>query len=257
MWLIALKASWRQAFKLATRYLFNFVSAMITMFLVFLFLFYGVKTVGGGALVLGGTLEALFTGYITWMIVTISFQDLAYNVANEAQTGTLEQLYITPAGYKCLAFFLQTFNAVMNLFFVLVISLFLMLATGQRLNLDLASILPVFLAIYIQGCGLGFALAGLALIFKRVQSFFQVITFGVIGLFAVPWETFPWAKYLPFTMGQHVLQKIMTDGVRITQISGVNLMILLVTTVAYIAVGLGLFTLAEKRAKSAGLLGQY
>ena len=49
MWLTALKASWRQNFIMATRYLFNMLSGIITMYIVFLLMFYGVKAVGAGA----------------------------------------------------------------------------------------------------------------------------------------------------------------------------------------------------------------
>ncbi|HHY11187.1 MAG TPA: hypothetical protein GX529_01015 [Firmicutes bacterium] len=257
MWLIALKASWRQTFTLAMRYLFNFFSAVITMYIVFLLMFYGVRAVGAGALDLGGTLEGLFTGYIIWMIVLVGYQDLAYNVASEAQTGTLEQLYLSPVGYKWLAFFSQSLNSLLNLAMISVITAIMMFTTGQKLNLDMLSILPVFIAVYIQACGLGFALAGLALIFKRIQSFFQIVTFGVIGLFMIPWASFPWAKYLPFTMGQHLLQEIMMKGMKITQAPAGHLTVFAAVTVVYLGAGLGLFALAENKAKAMGLLGQY
>ena len=257
MWLTAFKATWRQTFQLTTRYLFNFVSAIITMVLVFLFMFYGVKGLGAGALDLGETLEGLFTGYIVWMIVLIGYQDLAYDAANQAQTGTLEQLYLSPLGYKWLALFTQSLNTVLNLALVCLTTAIMVLTTGQKLHLKVLSILPVFLGVYIQASGLGLALAGLALIFKRIQSFFQVVTFGVIGLFMIPWSRYPWAKYLPFTMGQHLLREVMMKGMKITRVHGTHLAVFGVVMVACFVAGLALFSLAEKKAKSSGLLGQY
>ncbi len=257
MWLTALKASWRQSFILATRYLFNMVSAVITMYLVFLLMFYGVRAVGAGAFDLGNTLEGLFAGYIIWMIVLMGYQELAYNVSNEAQTGTLEQLYVSPVGYKWLAFFSQSFHSLTTMSLISVIVLIMTVTTGQNLNLDMFSILPVFVFVYLQACGLGFTLAGLALIFKRIQSFFQIVTFGVIGLFMIPWARFPWAKYLPFTMGQHLLQEIMMNGMKITQAPSGDLSVFAGITAACLLSGLGLFMLAENKAKSMGLLGQY
>jgi ABC-2 type transport system permease protein len=257
MWLTALKASWRQNFIMATRYLFNMLSGIITMYIVFLLMFYGVRAVGAGAFDLGSTLEGLFTGYIIWMIVIMGYQELAYNVSNEAQTGTLEQLYVSPIGYKWLAFFSQSFNSLLNLSVISVIVVIMMLTTGQNLNLDMFSILPVFVFVYLQACGLGFALAGLALIFKRIQSFFQIVTFGVIGLFMLPWARFPWAKYLPFTMGQHLLQEIMMNGMKITQAPSSDLTVFAGVTAVCLLTGLALFMRAENKAKSMGLLGQY
>ena len=257
MWLIALKASWRQTFTLQIRYLFNFLSAIITMSLVFLLMFYGVRAVGAGALDLGGTLDGLFTGYIVWMIVLNGYQDLAFNVATEAQTGTLEQLYLSPVGYKWLAFFSGSLNALISLAMISVITAIMVLTTGQELHLDILSILPVYIGVYIQAYGLGFVLGGLALMFKRIQSFFQVVTFGVIGLFMIPWSKYPWAKYLPFTMGQHLLQEIMMEGMKFTQAPKGDLAVFAVATIAYFLAGLGVFSMAETKAKAMGLLGQY
>ncbi|HHY17244.1 MAG TPA: hypothetical protein GX524_04145 [Firmicutes bacterium] len=257
MWLTALKASWRQNFTLQTRYLFNLLSNIATMYLVFLLMFYGIRAVGAGAFNLGSTLEGLFTGYIVWMIAILGYQELAYNVSSEAQTGTLEQLYISPIGYKWLAFFEQSFNSVFHLGVVSLMVVIMMFTTGQKLNLDMLSILPVFVSVYLQACGLGFAFAGLALIFKRIQSVFQIVTFGVIGLFMIPWTRFPWAKYLPFTMSQHLLQRIMMKGMKLTAAPPGDLTVFLITAIVYFGAGLGLFTLAENKAKSRGLLGQY
>lgn len=257
MWLTALKASWRQNLTLVTRYGFNFVSAIITMYIVFVLMFYGVKAVGVGAFDLGRTLEGLFTGYVVWMIVLFGYQELAYNVSSEAQTGTLEQLYISPVGYKWLAFFSQAFNCLVFFAVISLIVIIMMVTTGQKLNLDMLNILSVFVGVYLQACGLGFALAGLALIFKRIQSFFQIVTFGVIGLFMIPWARFPWAKYLPFTMGRHLLQQIMINGLKLTKVPLGDLAVLVFTTMIYFGAGLGLFVLAENKAKSMGLLGHY
>jgi len=257
MWLVVLKSSWKQNFILMTRYLFNMVSGVVTMYIVFLMLFFGAKAVGANTLNLGNTLEGLFTGYVVWMMVLIGYQDLAYSVTNQAQTGTLEQLYLSPVGYKWIAFFAQSFNSLMSLVWVIIVVALMVLTTGQKLNLDLVSIIPVFLAIYIQATGLGFALAGLALVYKRIQAFFQVVTFGVVALFFIPWSKFPWAKYLPFTMGRYLLQKIMINGLKLWHLGWPDISALLAATVLYLGFGVFCFCVAESKAKNKGLLGQY
>ena len=113
------------------------------------------------------------------------------------------------------------------------------------------------LSVYVQATGIGFALAGLALIYKRVQSFFQVVQFLMIGIFLVPWDRFPWAKFLPLSASQKVLQRIVIDGLKIWQIPASDLILVLSVTVAYVAVGAALFSLAESKARERGVLGQY
>jgi hypothetical protein len=58
-------------------------------------------------------------------------------------------------------------------------------------------------------------------------------------------------------MGQHLLQEIMMKGMKLTKVQGGHLAVFAVVTVACFVVGWGLFALAEKKAKSMGLLGQY
>jgi hypothetical protein len=54
------------------------------------------------------------------------------------------------------------------------------------------------------------------------ESFFQIVTFAVVGLFMIPWSSYPWAEYLPFTMEQHLLQEIMINGMKITKVQVVE-----------------------------------
>ncbi|HHY34243.1 MAG TPA: hypothetical protein GX510_01185 [Firmicutes bacterium] len=257
MWYTVLKSSWKQCYLLTVRYWFNMLSGVITLFIIFLMLFMGTKAVGAGAFNLGETLEGLFTGYVVWMVVMMGFQDLAWGVTNEAQTGTLEQLYLSPMGYKWIGVFMQSCNMLLNLVFMAVMVALMALLTGQSIHLDGVSLVPLFVATYLQANGLGFALAGLALIYKRIAAFFQVVQFAVIGLLVIPWNKFPWAKYLPFSMGRHLLQRVMIDGVRLWQLPLSQIAILLLVTVISLGLGLALFALAETKAKTKGLLGQY
>lgn len=257
MWAVVAKTTWKQNFRLMTRYAFNTVSTLVTLYIVFALMFFGVKSLGGSALDLGNTLEGLFTGYVTWMLAIMGYSDLAWGITNESQTGTLEQLYLAPVGYRWIAAFTQSFQFAVNIVLLTAMVVLMSFSTGQSIHLDIVSMLPVGLCIYLQAAGLGFALAGLALIYKRIQSFFQIVQFAIVGFFMLSWDRFPWAKYLPLTMGQNVLQKVLIRGSRLWQIPGGELAVLGVVTVLYLAAGIGLFTLAEKKAKAGGLLGQY
>jgi len=257
MWLVVIQSCWVKAYKLMTRYLFNMMSGLITLYIVFALLFYGTKSIGGGVVDLGDTLEGMLAGYLTWMLAMMGSTELAWNVTNEAQTGTFEQQYLSPVGYRWIAAITESFNFVYNVSMVFLIAMLIAATTGQKLHLHLASTLPIMLSVYVQATGIGFALAGLALIYKRVQSFFQVVQFLMIGIFLVPWDRFPWAKFLPLSASQKVLQRIVIDGLKIWQIPASDLILVLSVTVAYVAVGAALFSLAESKARERGVLGQY
>jgi len=239
------------------RYLFNTISGFATFYIVFALLFFGAKNVGQGALNLGDTLEGMFAGYVTWMLAMMGCTDLAWNVSNEIQTGTFEQQCLSPLGYKWIAVFNETFNFADNAIMVLALTLVMSATTGQRVHLQLSSVIPVMLSIYVQAVGLGFCLAGLALIYKRIQSFFQVVQFLIIGVFFIPWDTFPLAKYLPLAASQRLLQKVVIDGTKVWQASSRDLLLVLVVTVVYLAAGILCFSIAESKARTKGLLGQY
>ena len=144
-----------------------------------------------------------------------------------------------------------------NVSLIFLIALVMAATTGQEIHLHLGSTLPVMLSVYIQATGLGFALAGLALMYKRVQSFFQVVQFLMVGFFLIPWDRFPWARYLPLAASQRVLQRIIMNGDRIWQLPAADLILVLCVTVTYVALGAALFALAESKAKERGVLGQY
>lgn len=257
MWSVVLQSTWKQNFRLMGRYLFNTLSGFITLYIVFALLFYGTKSVGAGTMNLGDTLEGMFAGYVTWMLAIMGCTDLAWNITSEAQSGTLEQLCLCPLGYKWMLVFNQSFQFLANLLLVGLITVSMSLTTGQTIHLDLVSVIPVTLAVYLQALGLGFMLAGLALIYKRIQAFFQIVQFAMIGLLFVPLSRYPAARYLPLAVGREILQRVLMSGVRLWRVGGADLLALLSSTALYLALGVGCFAVAESKARSKGLLGQY
>lgn len=257
MWREGLKACWKFNYHMMGRYLFNTLSGLVTLYIVFALMFFGVKAVGAGGLNLGDTLEGLFAGYITWMLALMGSTDLAWNITGEAQTGTLEQLYLSPVGFPWLMLFNQSFNFIMNVATIAVIVGLMCLTTGQRVNLDIFSIMPVALSVYIQALGIGFILAGLALVYKRIQAFFQVVQFLIVGFFFIPFNKYPWARLLPLALGRKILQNILLDGKSLLAIGARENALLWLVTAGYLCIGVIGFKIGENAAKARGLLGQY
>lgn len=257
MWVVALRSVWKQNLRMMTRYLFNTLSSLITLYIVFALMFYGAKSIGSGTMGLGDTLEAMFAGYVTWMLALTGCTDLAWSITNEAQTGTLEQLCLSPLGYRWILAFSQSFNLATNVLLVGVLTLSMSLTTGQSIHLDFLSVIPVVTAIYLQAVGLGFALAGLALMYKRIQAFFQVVQFALIGILFVPLDTLVAARYLPLAMGRALLQEVLLRGTMLWRVPWAEVAPVFGSTILWMAIGLGCFAAAESRARRRGLLGQY
>lgn len=85
------------------RYAFNTVSAIVTLYIVFVVMFFGAQAVAGPAETFGSTMEALVVGSLVWVFALIGFGNLGQSVTQEAQQGTLEQLFLSPWGFGWVA----------------------------------------------------------------------------------------------------------------------------------------------------------
>jgi len=239
------------------RYAFDSISGLVTMYIVFMVIFFGVRGIGGPALAAGTTLEGILVGYLLWSLAIMAYSELSWDLNNEAQMGTLEQLYVSPIGFK----WINAYSMISNLIFQFVLSgillTLMMISTGKYLNIDIISILPLFLLALGSAYGIGFAVGGLALIYKRVRSFFQIVQFIFVAFIAVPIEQFPPIVYMPLSMTNYLLRRVMVDGLSIWELNGGELLIGVVTSVVYLVLGLLAFSKCEQIAKNKGLLGHY
>lgn len=240
------------------RYIVNTVSSLVSIYIIFLFIFLGIKGLSSYAAIgaLEGTLEGTVIGFFVWTFSVIAYSDLAWSLIVEAQAGTLEQLYLTPAGFKWVAGCTVTSNLALNFVPVVLLLVVMMATTGQWLNLDFISLVPLLLITILGAYGFGFALGGLALVYKRLQAIFQVFQFVLIGFLVVP-QRLPWAKFLPLSLGNSLIYDVMVDGVRLWELPTGSVLTALLVGAAYFAIGVVIFSVCENIAKDRGLLGHY
>lgn len=167
-YLIAMRAMITRNLINMRRYVFNTISGLVTMYIVFMLLFMGVRGIGGAALAGGTTLEGLVVSYLLWVLSISAYSDLAWDLNQEAQVGTLEQLYISPIGFNWLNAFNLISGLGLSFVFASVLLTLMMLTTGTYLNLDVLSVIPLMILSLLGVYGIGFAMGGLALIFKRI-----------------------------------------------------------------------------------------
>ena len=239
------------------RYPFNMISTLVTVYMIFLGIFLGVKYLGGSSIAMGDTLEGIIVGYSLWTVAIFAFSDLSWDLTNEAQMGTLEQMYLTPAGFAWAQAGYLIGDLVFFSIFQVAMIVLMMLTTHRFLHFDLVSILPILLFSLAPAYGVGFAVGGLALVYKRIQAFFQIMQFVLLGFLVVPVSRLPWARFLPMTEGNALLREVMAHGKSLLQLPAADLLILAVTGVVYLGLGLLAFSWAERVARRKGLLGQY
>ena len=238
------------------RYLFNSISGLVTMYIVFLLLFFGARSLNL-PFSTGSGLEGLVVGYLVWMMSIIAYQDLAYTIANEAEVGTLEQLFLSPTGFAWVGGSQMIGSFLTNLGMSSLVLLSMMLTTGRWLHLDVLSLLPLIPITVAAAYGLGFILAGLAVVFKRIQALFQILTFGLVVFVAAPIAKYAWMKFLPLAMGNQLLRKVMVDGLRVWELPGQDLLVATGVGLGYLLFGVLVFNYCLKVARDRGMLGHY
>ncbi len=239
------------------RYPFNTLSGLFTLYLIFLLLFAGARYAQGfGIQVFGEGLEALVVGFLVWTFALAAYSDLAWEIMREAQQGTLEQLYMCPFGFRFVSISWVLASFLVSLVYSGGLLLLMMVTTGKFLRLPLGTLIPLLFLTLAPVYGTGFLMAGLALVFKRIQAFFQILQFAFVPLLFLPGGTW-WSKALPLSLGSHLIREAMTEGKSLLAFPALDLLMLLATAAFYFGLGLLVFGFCEKIAKERGLLAHY
>ena len=237
------------------RYPVNAVLGLITAVFFFGLMFYGGTLVAAQAI--DDTIEGLVVGYFLWTLSVGAYSGVVSDVRSEASWGTLERHYMTPFGFgpvvlaKSVAIVVRTFLT------SAVILAAMLLMTGTRLDLSLLTIVPVAGLAIVSALGIGLAMGGLGVLYKRIGNVVNLLQFAFVGLISAPVFDLPWTRALPLVQGSAMLQRAMTDGVRLWEFEPVALAALVGTAATYLALGYGAFALATRRARRLGVLGDY
>ena len=253
--LIMMRAFAKQIAIEMSRYAFDTVASLVAMYLLFLVVFFGIRGVGG--LTEGQTLSSIILGFNVWVLLMFAYSSVAAGLVGDAQTGTLEQLAMSPQGL--LSTVLVRFWVSFVFIFAQIAILFTlaMVTTGRWLHLDMLSVIPLLLLTGTAILGIGLMMGGLALVFKRVQSVSSLLQFALIALVVAPVDRLPILKIVPVSLGYQLLNGVMVDDVSITAIPAGDLGLLLAGTCIFLFIGIAVFKMMESTARDRGLLGQY
>ena len=240
---------------LRVRYAFNTLTNLVTIYVFFALLFFGGRAVAPQAIT--DSLTGIIVGFFLLLMATVAYSDLSWELIREAQWGTLEQLYMSPLGFRRVVFLKTTVNVLVAFAFGALLLGAMLLTTGTSLALDPLTVVPLGLLTLGTAVGVGYVLGGLALLFKRVENVFQIVQFSFVGLVAAPVDAYPLLKALPLALGADLLRTAMGEGVRLWALPTVDLALLVVKAVGYVAAGHVVFGWLARRARAGGKLGKY
>ncbi|WP_233265221.1 ABC transporter permease [Halomarina oriensis] len=240
---------------LLRRYPLNTVSQLVGVYLFFAVLFFGGQALAPTAL--SDSLSGIIVGYMLWSMAIGAYAGLSWALMREAQWGTLEQLYMSPYGFGTVIVVKTVVSVLEAFLFGVVILASMLLTTGTTLSLDPVTVVPLVVLTLAPAVGIGFVFGGLALVYKRIESIFQLVQFVLIGLIAAPVSAAPALRYLPMTQGSALLQRAMGEGVRLWEFPAADLAVLVGTGVGYLLVGYLVFSKMSRVARARGVLGHY
>lgn len=247
-------------FLIIWNYKFNLVMQLVMVALIFL----GATFFLGHGQIDPQQAPSMLLGYGVWCYARIILLESSYYLTIEAQSGTLEQMYMSPVSASVL---------VVGRMIAMLISttLTLILPVGAlafflhvHIPLSWAS-LPILLISLLGLFGLSLILCGAVLVFKQVDNLSDLIQNTLLFLAGtlVPLSSFPgWlaaiSKLLPLTQGIVILRDISFSGLSLasTWTNG-SLPWLIFQSLLYLGLGWTAFKVCEKVAMHQGLLGQY
>jgi ABC-2 type transport system permease protein len=249
------RATLRRELLLFLRYPVNAVGLLVSFLVIFGVLLVGGRMLAGQAM--ADSIEGIIVGYLLWMLASTCYQGIASDVSAEAGWGTLERHLTTPYGFSAVMLAKSVAKLLFNVGYAAVLLVPMLLVTDTTLHLDLVTILPLVTLALASVFGIGFALGGLTVLYKNVGNWMTLVQTGLVGLIAAPVFETEWLMLLPLAQGSAMLQRAMTEGVRLWEFEPASLGLLVGTAVGYLFAGQAVFTLCQRRARKLGVLGDY
>lgn len=254
--LVLTRALVRKSVVLRTRYAFN-----TAMNVVVIYTFFVVVVVFGGKQIapqlITHSLSDIIVGCFLLLMATVVYSNITWEMIREAQRGTLEQLYMTPLGFRQVMFLTTGIHVIVGFVYGVALLALLVLTANATLAFHPLAVVSIGLLALGTTVGTGFALSGLALVFKRIENVFPIVLFAFIVFIATPVEGSLLLKLLPLSLGSYLLRQSMTEGIPLWGLPAFDLGLLVIKSIVYVAAGYLLFQYAGRVARKRGRFGQY
>ena len=194
-------------------YRFNFLTEIFMIG----FLFIGISFFVSGGSPAPEQMAPALLGYLTWFFAAFAIGDMSQGIRDETQTGTLEQMYMSPLPSGLLLAGRSVASLLVSSAMVILVGGILMLILGIRIPVRLEGV-PIFALTMTGLYGFAFLLGGATLVFKQVNAISNLLTnlllflngsFLTVERMPVWLETF--ARSLPTTQGIDVLRRVVLE----------------------------------------------
>ncbi|MGH2587323.1 MAG: ABC transporter permease [Dehalococcoidia bacterium] len=207
----------------------------------------------------------IFLGFIAFMFYYLQTAKLFWRLLGEIQTGTLEQVYLSPLPSWVVAAAGRVVAAVVETFLVVAAAyVTFALLVDLDIRWSAEAVLPL-LFLVVGGVGYSLVIGGATLVWKRIELindglFAVLFMFGglLMPLDRMPGRVAAIARLIPVTHAAQSLRNVLLDGQSFFTLGGEGGLIwLTTTTLAWLIAGALVFHLGERTAKRRGSLSRY
>ncbi len=243
------------------RYPVQALTTFVLFYVIFMGLILGAQGISG----LGNSpsihdpIAAAIIGYIMYWFAMFAINDMAQQTFQEAQVGTLEQVYLSPWPFWVVLLARALVSMAINLVFIIPLLFAMMLSTGIWMDFHLVNTVPLIALTILGLLGVGYILSGAMLLLKRIGNGMTLLYIGLLFLALADFERQPkllqmFAYSFPLTQGIRLLRSVTIYNELPAQN---DLLGLLLSSVGYFVAGLFVYCQMENLAKRKGLLGQH
>jgi ABC-2 type transport system permease protein len=203
------------------------------------------------------SIEGLVVGYFLWTLSVGAYSGISNDIASEVQWGTLERHLLTPFGFAPVVLFKGLAKLARTFLTSGLVLVAMLVMTGTTLRLNVVTVGVVATLSIVSVLGLGLAAGGVAVLYKRIGNWLNLLQFGFVVLISAPAFDLGWTRFLPLAQGSALLQRAMIDGTRLWEFPVVDLAVLVGTALGYVVLGYAVFQYTTRRARRLGVLGDY
>ena len=244
--------------------LWDYKFNLIMEWLGIIFVVVGIMFFVGQGQITNDQVASTVLGFIVTFYAMSAVGNMSWSLMEEAQTGTLEQIYMSPVSSQLIVLGRSLASLVSTTFQIFFTTTILFLLYQMELPLTWQMI-PILLITIIGLLGFGYIVGGLTLIFKHVGPLANILQNTLLianGTF-LPVSLMPtWLAtavlFLPSTIGIILLRRVVLDGERLTLLwADGSLIWLIIHSGATFIIGWLFYTVCENYARKQGSLGQY
>lgn len=245
------------------RYPITAFTLAITLYVIFLGIFFGTKQFGvnfGDS-----TATGLVISYLFWSYTLFALNDPSESITEEISVGTLEQIYTSPVRPIILVYIRSIASFVNASLISLIVFLFAWFTTKVQINgLLLLKSLLLLIIVMVGIYGFGIALAGLTLRYKRIGQLGQIFNFVLLILagIVVPIESMPYflqkiSMAIPLTQGVQLVKELIQVNSAWDVFFDIRFMGFIGLNIVYLLLGSAVFHLMNNSTRKSGHLGKY